>query len=421
MTPLADTMVNDKADSARIERSDAQGRFVSRATAMDSLIKKNGSLAGFLKLGELVEGPILEKRGSRMFVDLGSRGIGVIYGREGVPGLGPDALGARRPGEMIIAKVVELDNEEGYVELSLREAGEDRQWLELKKAKEEGATLDVLVRDANRGGLILEVYGMQGFLPASQLAANHYPRVEGGDKDKIQLELKKLVGTTLKVKVFDFDPREQKLIFTEKGIYADQMRSALARYKVGDTVDGTITGVVDFGAFVKFGDDDIEGLIHISEIDWTLVEDPRALLKTGDGVRAKIIDIQGGRVALSRKAVQDDPWRLAGDKFRPGDLVEGRVAKIAAFGAFVELPGSLQGLAHISVFGSPDRMRATVARGQTLTFPVLAMDANEHRILLGIPVGTGIAESEKSEVPDTLLSVSAGISSGEAEGNLVAA
>ncbi|MEK7561067.1 MAG: S1 RNA-binding domain-containing protein [Patescibacteria group bacterium] len=389
VSDISDTQI---ADNNKTGDTDAPWRLAPRSLPMDILLKKHPSSSGFLKLGELVEGRVLERRGSRLYVDLGARGIGVMYGRESAPGL--ETTKAVRPGDSIIAKVVELDNEEGYVELSVREAGEDRRWLELKKAKEEGTVLDLPVRDANRGGLILEVYGIQGFLPASQLAANHYPRVDGGDKERIQAELKKFVGTTLRVKVFDFDPREPKLIFTEKGIYADQMRSALTRYNIGETVDGTITGVVDFGAFVKFGDDDIEGLIHISEIDWTLVEDPRALLKPGDVVRAKIIGIQGGRVALSRKALQDDPWRLVGDKYRPGDMVEGRVVKLAAFGAFVELPGGLQGLSHVSSFGSSERMHAVVARGKTFTFPVLSMDADQHRILLGAPTDSGVTPEQ---------------------------
>ena len=261
---------------------------------MELLLKQGGGVL-FPRAGEIIEGLVLEKKGTRLFVDLGPRGMGIVYGREYYAA--QEIIKGLKAGDQISAKVVETDNDEGYTELSLKDAGEEQRWLEFKKAMQSGEMLELPVLEANRGGLILELKGVKGFLPASQLSSKNYPRVDGGDKEKIFQELQKLIGQKLKVKVLDVDPRESKLIFTERESNESAVREALTKYKVGDEADGEITGVVDFGAFMKLDGTDIEGLIHISEIDWTLVQDPREFLKPGDKVKVKIIDIQGDKIS----------------------------------------------------------------------------------------------------------------------------
>ena len=238
--------------------------------------------------------------------------------------------------------------------------------------------------------------GVEGFLPASQLSYKHYPRVEGGDKEKIFQELQKLVGAPNRVRILDLNPAENKLIFTEKGLDMEEAKKLLAEYKVGDVVEGEITGVVDFGAFMKFNAQGLEGLIHLSEIDWTLVNDPRDILKSGDKVRAKIIDIQGDKVSLSLKQLKDDPWTNAADKYKKDDIIKGKVTKFNPFGAFVELNSDIQGLAHISEFGSEKQMREILTLGQTYSFRVLLIDPKEHRISLGV-MKEGEQEHKKPE------------------------
>ncbi|OHA05087.1 MAG: 30S ribosomal protein S1, partial [Candidatus Sungbacteria bacterium RIFCSPLOWO2_01_FULL_51_34] len=241
---------------------------------MEGLLK-SGILRIF-RVGEIVEGTVIEKRGSKVFVDLGQRGTGIIFGREYYEA--QDILKGLSVGDPIAAKVVELDNEDGYVELSLKEAGRERNWQTLKRVLEEGTTVDLKVSEANRGGLIMEYLGVKGFLPVSQLSSNNYPRVQGGDKEKIYEELKKFIGKALTVKIMDVEPMEGKLIFSERSMDDQKLREKLAHYPIGAEVDGEITGIVDFGAFMKFGED-IEGLIHISEIDWQLIEKPSDMLK----------------------------------------------------------------------------------------------------------------------------------------------
>ena len=353
---------------------------------MELLMKQKG-LTGLLGAGEIVEGVVLEKIGTRLFIDLGARGAGIIYGKEYYAA--PDIIKNLNPGDKISAKVVEIDNEDGYIELSLKDAGEERRWIDLKEMQREGRILELPIKEANRGGLILELSGIKGFLPASQLSAKNYPRVGNGDKEKIFEALQKLIGQTTRVKILDIVPAENKLIFTEKELDQQAMREAVAKYKIGEEVEGEITGVVDFGAFMKFDEAaSLEGLIHISEIDWTMIEDPRKVLDIGERVRAKIIDIQGGKVSLSLKALKEDPWTRIAQNYHKGDVTGGKVTKFNPFGAFVELGSQntdgIQGLVHISEFGTEKKMKEQLELGKEYDFKILLIDPQEHRMSLGM-------------------------------------
>lgn len=361
-------------------------------------IMKQGGFSMFIKEGDTVEGHIISKLGTRVFLDLGAKGTGIIYGREYYSA--QDIIKGLKPGDKISAKVVEADNEEGYVELSLKDAGEERRWVDLKNMQLEGKILDLQVKEANRGGLILEISGVKGFLPASQLSSKNYPRVEGGDKEKVYQELQKLTGGTLKVKILDVVPEEGKLIFTERELDQEAVRQAVQKYKVGDEIEGEITGVVDFGAFVKLdASSELEGLIHISEIDWALVENPRNILHPGEKVKAKIIDIQENKISLSLKALKEDPWVKIAENYKKGDMVRARVTKFNPFGAFVELgskdTGGIQGLVHISEFGTEKKMSEELELGKEYDFKVLLIDPKEHRMSLGM------MRDEKTQNPDT--------------------
>ena len=361
---------------------------------MEALLKTSGN--AFVKVGELVDGTVLEKKGTRVYVDLGPRGMGIIYGREYYAA--QDIIKKAGEGDPIAGKVVEIDNDEGYIELSLKEAGEEKRWIDVKESMEKKELLELPVVEANKGGLLLEYKGIRGFLPASQLSMKHYPRVEGRDKDKIFLELKKFIGPPLKVKILDASPKEQKLIFSEKDSESEETRALLANYKIGDVVEGEVTGVVDFGAFMKFGED-LEGLIHISEIDWGLVENPRDYLKPGDKLTAKIIDIQGEKVSLSLKQLKEDPWKKIAEEHKKGDVLSGRVTKFNPFGAFVEIGLNIQGLVHISEFGNEENMRSMLEVGKEYSFKILLIDPVEHKMSLGI-IREEAKEEPKEEIKE---------------------
>ncbi len=229
----------------------------------------------------------------------------------------------------------------------------------------------------------MEWKGIKGFLPASQLKPSHYPRVEGGDKEKISDELKKMVGETLSVTILDFEPKEEKLIFTEKGASgAEEIKKIVEKYKIGDIVDGEVTGVVEFGIFIKI-EEGLEGLAHISELDWGLVESPAALFKIGEKIRAKIISIESDKISLSVKTLKPDPWELNKEKYNKGDIVEGKVLRLNKFGALVLLGDSgIYGLAHISEFGTEKRMRELVETGKTYMFQIAVFHPTDRKLSL---------------------------------------
>lgn len=243
----------------------------------------------------------LTKGISSIFLDLGAIGTGIIYGKEFQDS--KERLKSLKVGEKIFAKIVDLENDEGYVELSTSGASREIAFDALEQKKEKGELIKVKILRANKGGLITEVSGIPSFLPVSQLSREHYPKVEGGDTNKILKELQNFLGQELEVKILGLSQEDGQIILSEKAKDLDAKREILKNYKIGDIVDGEITGVTDFGAFIKFND--LEGLIHISELDWKIVEDPNQVVKVGDKVKAKIIKIFNDKVFLSLKALKD--------------------------------------------------------------------------------------------------------------------
>ena len=348
---------------------------------MKEVVEKNekNNLFRPPKVGEIVQGKVIGKGRSSLFLDLGAPGTGIIYGKEYLEA--KSMLRDLKIGDSLFAKIVELENEDGYSELSVSQAGEELAWDVLRQKKETGEVVRVKILGANKGGLLTEVSNISAFLPVSQLSPENYPRVEGGDTLKILRELQKFVGQEFEVTVLDLSPKEAKLILSEKARGIEKIKEILKNYKVGDVVEGEITGVVDFGAFIRFGEG-IEGLIHISELDWTMVEDPAQFVKTGEKVKAKIIDISDDRVSLSLKALKKDPWENLEEKYKKGSTVRGRATKLNPFGAFIQITPKIQGLCHISEFGTNTKMEEDVKVGKSYDFQVLSIDPKEHRMSL---------------------------------------
>ena len=343
------------------------------------------------RVGDIVEGVLMKKQGSTAFVDLGF-GTGIIYGKEFQDG--KEVLKQKAEGESVVAKIIELENENGYIELSLKEAGREKFWKEAAQVMHEKTSLTLRALEANRGGLVFEWKSTKGFLPVSQLSQKHYPRVEGGDKMRILEELHKFVGQEFELQIITVDPKEEKLIFSEKSLEPDGMKEKLANYKVGEEYDGEVSGVVEFGIFVKL-EDGLEGLVHISEIDWSLVDNPGDYYKVADKVRVKVIEIEGDKISLSIKALKPDPWKQV--KLEKGDIVEGVVTKLNKYGAFVKLAQheGVSGLSHISEFGSAQKMRDTVEIGKTYPFQIVVFQPDHHKLSLAF-----LGKEEKT-IPET--------------------
>lgn len=330
------------------------------------------------KVGDTVEGAVIAIGSGKVYIDLPPFGTGIIYGREYLAAR--DILKKVALGDTVSAKVVETENKAGYLELSLKEARQAMIWSDAERAIAGSTLFELPVKDANKGGLIIAWQGLNGFLPASQLKPEHYPRVANGEKQLILDELKKLIGTTLAVRIITADPREGKLIFSER--VADESRESVAdRYQVGEVLDGEITGIVDFGIFVRV-EGGLEGLVHISEIDWGLVEDPRLFGKVGGKVKVKIIDVKEGKISLSIKQLSEDPWVAAGNKYNKEDIVDGAIIKYNKYGALASIEEGVAGLVHVSEFKDEAELKLSLGLGKVYKFKITLFDPAEHRMTL---------------------------------------
>ena len=319
-------------------------------------------------VGDLVEGTIIAISRGRVYIDLHPFGTGLIYGREYLNAA--DVLRKANQGDIISAKVVDPAGRDGYIELSLKEARQAAIWGEAETAILSQTPYSLIVEEANKGGLILSWQGIKGFLPASQLSKEHYPRVPEGNKDKILGELMNLVGHPISVRIITADAKEGKLIFSERtGNEAEEKASLIDKYQVGDVAEGEVTGIVDFGAFVKL-EQGLEGLVHISELDWGLVEDPHMFCAVGDKVRVKVIEIKDGKISLSIKALKENPWHTAAERYSKGMEVPGVVIKYNKHGALASIEEGVAGLVHVSEFESPAALRATLELGTTSPFTI---------------------------------------------------
>ncbi len=328
---------------------------------------------------DVVEGPVIAIGRARVFVDLHPFGTGIIYGREYLSAR--EALKNTNVGDTITAKVVGIEKKEGYIELSLREARQALIWSEAEQAVQKKTIFELPIADANKGGLIINWQGIMGFLPASQLAPAHYPRVPDGDKEKIFVELKKLIGEKLEVQVITANPKEQKLIFSEKGAGSSERSTLVEKYHVGDAVEGVVTGATEFGVFVKL-EEGLEGLVHISEMDWALVENPKSRYKVGETIKVKVIEIKEDKVSLSIKALKEDPWKSAAAKYKKDQKVEAVVIKYNKHGALASIEEGVAGLVHISEFANEDALRTTLELGKVYPFVIKLFEPKERRMTL---------------------------------------
>ncbi|MDL2342280.1 MAG: S1 RNA-binding domain-containing protein [Patescibacteria group bacterium] len=349
---------------------------MSKELTMDELLA--GSEITALATGDVIEGVITSVRKNEVWVDLGARGVGVVMRREIGHGQ------ALEDGASITVSVIDPEMEEGHALLSMKRAVKDRGWDEVQRLFDAQEIVEISPYDANRGGLLVELEGIRGFLPVSQLAAGHYPRVSGADKDEILQKLNALTSETLRVRILDVSRKDNKLIFSEKEAVKDDMQARFSELTVGDEVEGVVTGVIDFGAFVNV--DGIEGLIHISEISWERVDNPRNYVKVGDKLKAKIIAIDKDRLSLSLKQMSEDPWLSEVKSFKKGDVVEGKVTRITPFGAFVQLSASVEALVHVSEMSDDETVdpEQLFQLNEKKQFKVLDIDTDNRKIALSL-------------------------------------
>ncbi len=389
----------DPATKARVlpEMPHVKVEVPAEKTSMQELFEQEPKAFAVPKSGDTVKARVIDRGANEVRLSIDGYGTGVVRGRELFDEL--DEYSKLMPGDMIDATVVELENENGDLELSFRRAGRERVWKAILEKLAASEVLPVKILDANKGGLIVIYSGVQGFVPVSQLTIEHYPRVEDGDKQRILERLKSYVGQTFMLKILDADPAEEKLIFSEKAAQLEQKKELFDKLHVGDIVEGQVTGIVDFGAFVQF--DEMEGLVHISEMAWQRIDDPRDILKVGQKVQAMIIGLDGSRISLSMKKLQRDPWLDAIKRYSVGQNVKGSITKVTPFGAFVQLDDDIHGLVHISELSLKQIKdpAEVVAAGDKKEFKILSIEPGEHRLGLSLKAIEAERAGIKVELP----------------------
>lgn len=351
--------------------------MASATPTMDELLASADEGAKQLTVNDVITGTVLSVKKHEVLLDLGAQGIGYVPRRE----VGHSQKLA--VGDEVSASVIDAELDNGYSLLSLRKAAKDKGWEEASAKMAAEEIIEVEAYDANRGGLLIEFEGVRGFMPVSQLSAEHYPRVGSADKDEILQRLNTLIGQPLKVRILDCDRKANKLIFSEKEAVKDGLAERFEKLAIGDTVKGVVTGVVDFGAFVNV--DGIEGLIHISEISWERVSSPADYVKVGQTVEAKIISIDKDRLSLSMKQLTQDPWLDEVEKFSKGDTVDGTVTRITPFGAFVQISPAVEALVHISEIGGDSADPEKVfTLNERKSFVILEIDKENRKISLSL-------------------------------------
>lgn len=343
------------------------------------------------RVDDIVRGTVISASKSEVKLDINGVMVGVVRGPQLYDEL--EEYSNLKPGDEVDATVIEEENEDGELELSFRQAGEEKAWAALREAYKNQNTVSVKIAEANKGGLLAHFKQIYGFIPVSQLSPENYPRVSGGDQNKILERLKQFVNTEMEVKVITLEEEEGKIIFSEKEVWAEKQKDVIDKYKVGTVVEGTVTAVTDFGVFVKF-DDKMEGLIHISELAWQRIDDPADFYQVGDSIKAQVISVEGSKIFLSAKRLKKDPWKEVHKKYQVGQVVTGDIIKINPFGLFVKLDESIHGLAHVSQLnlGKGEKIEEKFRVGEQYDFEITSLVPEEYRLGLKI-----LSEKEKEK------------------------
>ncbi|MBU1177847.1 S1 RNA-binding domain-containing protein [Patescibacteria group bacterium] len=379
-----DSLVNEKTEEIKEEEKAASDEFVKAVEAQP-----------IPQIGDKIKGKVLDFNKNEVYVDLDKFGVGVVRGRELWEAL--DVYREFKIGEEVEAEIVELENENGMMELSFKKTSKEQAWKELDEKREKEELITVKVQEANKGGLLASLCGIPAFLPVSQLSSENYPRVENGDSSKILSMLKDFIGRKLNVKIITVDQKENKLIISEKKVVFDEQKKNMKGLEVGKIVTGKVSGVVDFGAFVKF--DGLEGLVHISELSWQRINNPDEVVKVDEEVKAEVIGIDDSKITLSIKRLQKDPWVEAVKQYKVGQEIEGEVIKLAPYGAFIQLDKDIHGLAHISELsqGKVAKVEEILNIGEKKEFRILSIDPEEHRLGLSLKGAREETSTKKEE------------------------
>ncbi len=360
-------------------------------TTMEELLAQQSGDIPSLKHGDVVEGVIVRIDKDEMLVDVGAKSEGVVSNRE-LYGRNAESQPELNVGDTVLVYVLQPESTDGHAVLSLRRAGLERKWRSMQEQFDAGDIIDAPVIDHNKGGLIVDC-GIRGFVPISQIV--DFPRRPQNDQPRdaaqeIAEKLQPYVGRRLRLKILEVNRKANRLILSEKVALYEERREKrdelFSSLQVGQQVKGTVRSIAPFGIFIDLGG--IDGLVHKSELSWNKVNNPEGAHEVGDEVEAEVIDInhERGRISLSIRRMQPDPWQSTVGDLKVGDLVEGTVTKIVNFGAFVRVKDGLEGLIHISEL-SHQRVAHpgdVVHEGQTINLKIISLDSERHRLGLSL-------------------------------------
>jgi len=337
-----------------------------------------------LRQGEILEGEVVRVSPNEILIDVGSKSEGVVSPRE-LEAMGPEAIEQIKVGDKVWAYVVTPEDKEGNIILSLSRAELERDWQAASKLFADEKVFEEVVVGYNKGGLIVKLGKVRGFVPASQLISIRR-RNEGSDANPLAA----MVGKKLQLKIIDLDRQRNRLILSERAAVhqwrQEQRERLLAELREGDVRRGRVTNLCDFGAFVDLGGAD--GLIHLSELSWGQVTHPSEVLQVDDEVDVYVlgVDREKGRIALSLKRLQPDPWELISEKYHLGQLVEGTITRLTRFGAFARIEDGIEGLIHLSELSKEPIQHPSevVKEGDVLTLRIIRIDSARHRLGLSL-------------------------------------
>lgn len=370
-----------KIDAINIVDKDANSVVEQKITSnvMDELIKKHGVELKSFRQGELIEGIVVSISNSKILLDIGAKAEGVVKKEQ--MNDSEKSYKKLKLGDKILVMVERDENKQGFVELSIKKAETERKWKDFDDMFKNQIAFEVTALQYNKGGLICDAYGMQGFVPISHLDSSRFAEVsthaKGSEKD-IAERMAPLIGKELKVVIIELDRAQNRLVLSEKQVDAAKNKEArderLEEIKVGSTIKGLVSGVVPFGLFVDLNG--VEGLVHVSEIAWEKVENPSTYYTLGDKIEALVLDIDRnkGKVGLSLKRLKENPWESVAAKYPENTKITGKVTRLVPFGAFIELEPGLEGLVHISEMAEP------LKEGDTIDALVTLVDAKEQRL-----------------------------------------
>ncbi len=365
---------------------------------MEKLLEKSPPIFRAVP-GELIEGTVVFKGKNKLLLDLHGVATGIVSGRELRDSF--NTFRGLQVGDQTAAMILEDENDEGMVVMSLRMASQQKAWDHFRKLVADGGTMEFVAQEANKGGLLANIDGIRTFLPVSQLAPVHYPRVNNADTSEIIQRLSKYIGHNFVVKIITMDEEAGKIVVSEREAMSEERSRALEGLDIGSAKDGIVTGIVKFGLFVAF--DGLEGLVHISEIAWGHVKNPSEFAEVGDKVKVKVIGVDGDKLSLSIKQMTKDPWEEIAERYPVGKKVSGSVVRFADYGAFIKLEKDVSGLIHLSELAHhkiTDPSEALTI-GQKVEAQVINIDVDERRIGLSIkallPIDKETLERMKKE------------------------